>query len=353
MMPPASSALGIGRRTGACTGAGAERAVGLGLGLLADAVLGDPRRWHPVAGVGQLAAGIERAIYAPRRISGALHLAAVALPLTAGALLAYRLIPQRAGRIVLCGALTWAALGARSLQGEAAALGSQLSSGDVDGARERIPNLVGRDPATLDAPGMARAAIESVAENTADAAVGPLFWGALTGPAGVVGYRVVNTLDAMVGHHSSRYERFGYAAARLDDLVGLVPARLTAALAALLAARVGGDRGEAWRVWRRDAASHPSPNAGPCEASFAGALGIRLGGPTAYPYGLSARPWHGDGPDPAPADVQRAVRLSREITYTAALLCSVAALGLGPLAGRHPTPRGRRAERRARSGRRP
>ena len=136
--------------------------------------------------------------------------------------------------------------------------------------------------------------------------VGPLVWGAIAGAPGVVAYRIVNTLDAMVGHHSERYERFGYAAARIDDLAGLLPARLTAALAALLAPVVDGSTAGSWRAWRRDAAEHPSPNAGPCEAAFAGALGIRLGGPTVYPYGLSARPWQGDGRDPDAADVVRA-----------------------------------------------
>jgi adenosylcobinamide-phosphate synthase len=281
-----------------------------------------------------LAAGVERAVYAPRRSSGALHLAAVALPLTAGAAVADRLVPQRTGRIVLGGVLVWAAVGARSLQREAAVLGAQLSAGNLDEARRRLPHLVGRDPATLDASGMARAAIESVAENTADAAVAPLLWGALFGPAGVVAHRVVNTLDAMVGHHSARYERFGYAAARLDDLAGLLPARLTAVLAALLAGRVGGERKQAWRIWRRDASAHPSPNAGPCEAAFAGALGVRLGGPTVYPYGLSARPWLGDGRDPGAADVHRAVALSGDITYAAALLCALVAFASRPIASR-------------------
>jgi adenosylcobinamide-phosphate synthase len=192
-----------------------------------------------------------------------------------------------------------------------------------------MPNLVGRDPQTLDATGMARAAIESVAENTSDAAVGPLVWAALAGPAGVVAYRIVNTLDAMVGHHSERYERFGYAAARTDDLAGLLPARLTAVLAVLLAPFVAGSTAGAWRAWRRNAAAHPSPNAGPCEAAFAGTLGVRLGGPTVYPYGLSDRPWQGDGRDPVAADVVRAARLSRDVTLAAALVCAVAALASG------------------------
>jgi adenosylcobinamide-phosphate synthase len=164
--------------------------------------------------------------------------------------------------------------------------------------------------------------------------VGPLLWGALAGTPGVVGYRIVNTLDAMVGHHSERYERFGFAAARLDDLAGLLPARLTAGLGVMLAGRIGGTPAAARLAWRRDAAAHPSPNAGPCEAAFAGALGVRLGGPTVYPYGLSKRPWQGDGRDPDAADVVRAANLSRDVTLAAAVLCAAVALMLDALLGR-------------------
>jgi adenosylcobinamide-phosphate synthase len=301
--------------------AGLERAAGLGLGLLADSVLADPPRFHPVAGVGQFATRLERSVYQPQRRRGLLHLVGVTAPLTLAGLMTDRSLRKPWRRLLLTGALTWAAVGGRSLRREADALADLLAAGDLDAARGRISNLVGRDPLLLDGPAMARAAIESVAENTADAAVGPLVWGAAFGPAGVVAYRIVNTLDAMVGHHSERYERFGFPAARLDDLAGLLPARLTAGLAVVLAPMVGGSRRDSWRIWRRDASAHPSPNAGPCEAAFAGALGIRLGGPTVYPYGVSARPWHGDGPDPTPADVRRAARLSRDVTLAAGLLC--------------------------------
>jgi adenosylcobinamide-phosphate synthase len=240
--------------------------------------------------------------------------------------------------VLLTGALTWAALGGRSLRREADLLADRLEADDLAGARERIPHLAGRDPSRLDGPGMARAAIESVAENTADAAVGPLVWGAVAGPAGVVAYRIINTLDAMVGHHSERYERFGFPAARLDDLAGLLPARLAAALTVFLAPRVGGSPRGAWHVWRRDATSHPSPNAGPCEAAFAGALGVRLGGPTIYPYGTSLRPWLGDGPDPTPADVRRAARLSHDVTLAAGVACvTLAALASCGRGARQPS----------------
>jgi adenosylcobinamide-phosphate synthase len=318
------------RTSGWLTSPGAQRAAGIGLGLVADSVLADPGRWHPVAGVGRLATRLEGELYQPRRARGGLHLSLVTLPLTAAAAVVQRRLPG-AGRLVLLASVSWAAIGARSLRREARRLGEHLDAGDLDGAREVIPNLVGRDPALLDAPGMARAAIESVAENTSDAVVGPLLWGAVAGPPGVVGYRIVNTLDAMVGHHSERYERFGYAAARADDAAGLLPARLTAGLAVALAGLVGGSSSSAWQAWRRGASGHPSPNAGPCEAAFAGALGVRLGGPTVYPYGLSERPWQGNGRDPDGADVARAARLSRAVTVAAAVVCAGFALLLDAL----------------------
>jgi adenosylcobinamide-phosphate synthase len=322
------------RTAGWLASPGAQRAAGIGLGLAADSVLADPARWHPVAGVGQLASHLEEALYQPRRTRGGLHLALVTLPLTAAAAILQRRLSRPVARLTLLASVSWAAIGARSLRREAERLSERLAAGDVTGARALMPNLVGRDPALLEEAGMARAAIESVAENTSDAVVGPLLWGVLAGAPGVVGYRIVNTLDAMVGHHSERYERFGFAAARLDDLAGLLPARLTAALTVALAPAVAGSAADARQAWRRDAAAHPSPNAGPCEAAFAGALGVRLGGPTVYPYGLSPRPWQGDGRDPDAADVVRAVRLSRDVTIAAAAVCAALAFALDALLAR-------------------
>ncbi len=167
--------------------------------------------------------------------------------------------------------------------------------------------------------------MESVAENTCDAVVAPLLWGAAAGVGGLLGYRAVNTLDAMVGHHTMRYERFGWAAARLDDVANLVPARLTAALAVALAPAVGGSRRRALRTVRRDGAAHPSPNAGRCEAAFAGALGVSLGGTNVYQGLAERRGTLGDGPPPGPADIDRAIRLSRLITAAAAVLAAAVA----------------------------
>jgi adenosylcobinamide-phosphate synthase len=168
--------------------------------------------------------------------------------------------------------------------------------------------------------------VESLAENTSDAQVAPLLWAAVGGVPGVLVYRGANTLDAMIGHKSPRYLRFGWAAARFDDLLNYVPARVTGVLVAACAPVVGGSPAAALRAWRRDAARHPSPNAGVVEASFAGALGVRLGGPTQYAHQLEIRPTLGDGHIPEVADVARAVRLSRAVQAAAAVVAVLGAL---------------------------
>jgi adenosylcobinamide-phosphate synthase len=160
--------------------------------------------------------------------------------------------------------------------------------------------------------------VESVAENTSDAQVAPLWWGALAGVPGLLVYRGANTLDAMIGHRSPRYDRFGWAAARFDDVANYLPARATGVMVAVCAPAVGGSTRESLAVWRRDASRHPSPNAGVVEAAFAGALGVRLGGPTQYPHRLEIRPMLGDGHSPESADVTRSVRLSRAVQAAAA-----------------------------------
>ena len=200
-----------------------------------------------------------------------------------------------------------------------------------------LPALCGRDPGQLDAAGLARAAVESVAENTSDAVVAPLLWGAVFGLPGLLGYRAVNTLDAMIGHHSPRYERFGWAAARLDDAANLIPARVTGFLAAALAPAVGGHPGQALRTLRRDGAHHPSPNAGRCEAAFAGALGVRLGGRNSYQGRAEQRGLLGDGAPPTAPDITRAVRLSRLVSSAALLMAAVITHGVHAMHGRRST----------------
>jgi adenosylcobinamide-phosphate synthase len=294
------------------------------LGTIVDELVGDPVRAHPVAGFGCFATALERRLYADSRWAGTGFALAALSPVIAGG----RLIDHRTRRRpIVNGLLTavaiWVSLGGRSLRAAGVAMADALAlepGSAAPCARLVLPTLCGRDPAALDAAGLTRATVESLAENTSDAIVGPLVWAAIAGLPGVLGYRAVNTLDAMVGHRSARYARFGTGAARLDDLANLVGARLTAALAVLLAPTVQGSRREAWSSWRWDAGAHPSPNAGPCEAAFAGALGVQLGGQTHYATHSEARPTLGRGRAPGAADIGRAVRLSRHIQWTAVAL---------------------------------
>ncbi|MEU2284389.1 cobalamin biosynthesis protein [Streptomyces sp. NPDC013178] len=293
---------------------GADRvhAYGAAVGLLGDLLLGDPRRGHPVALFGRAAAGVERALWRDHRGWGALHTAVCAGGAVALGAVASRAVRRSpAASVALTAASTWAVVGGTSLVREARAIGRALEAGDVEAARARLPHLCGRDPQALDADGIARAVVESVAENTSDAVVGALVWGGLAGVPGLLGFRAVNTLDAMVGHRSPRHLRYGWASARLDDVAGWPGARLTAVLAAV----AGDDPRGAVRAWRDDARKHPSPNAGPVEASFAGALGVRLGGTLSYGGRVEHRPvLNGAAGRPVvPHDIERAARLSRRV----------------------------------------
>ena len=301
-------------------------AAGLLLGAALDAVLADPRRGHPVAAFGAAASRAEAALWADRRGRGITMVAVCLAPVAAAGLAGQLASAHRpSARVAVTGLATWAVLGGTSLAREAQAIGGLLDHGDLPAARRRLPALCGRDPDRLDAAGLARAAVESVAENTSDAVVAPLLWGAVFGLPGLLGYRAVNTLDAMIGHHSPRYERFGWAAARLDDAANLIPARVTGLLAAGLAPAVGGSPRHALRMLRRDGGQHPSPNAGRCEAAFAGSLGVQLGGQNVYHGRTEQRGLLGDGGPPDAADLARAVRLSRLVGAAAAALAAVIA----------------------------
>ncbi|WP_326696837.1 cobalamin biosynthesis protein [Streptomyces sp. NBC_01754] len=314
-------------------------AYGAAAGLIGDLLLGDPRRGHPVAAFGRAAAGVEDRLWRDHRGWGALHTLLCAGGAAGGAALAARAVRGRpAAAVALTAAATWSVVGGTSLGREARAVGDALAAGDVGLARERLPHLCGRDPHSLDAPAIARAVVESVAENTSDAVVGALVWGAVGGVPGLVGFRAVNTLDAMVGHRSARHRRYGWASARLDDLAGWPGARLTAALAVA----AGGRPAAAVRAWRADAGRHPSPNAGPVEASFAGALGVRLGGTLTYGGRVEHRPvLNGEtGREVRVADIERAVRLSRRVGVLALGVCVAGRLAWGR-AGRAVVRRGR------------
>jgi adenosylcobinamide-phosphate synthase len=308
-------------------------AAALLLGAGADLVLGDPARGHPVAGFGSLVLRAERRWYEPTRLRGALLTAGAVGATTALVAASDRALRGHpALRTVAGSAVVWSTLGGASLWRVGSELAGLLELGDIQAARELLPSLAGRDPSALSGSDLARAGTESVAENTSDAIIGALLYGALLGPAGAAGFRAANTLDAMVGHHSARYENYGWASAKLDDALGFLPARLGAWLAVIAAPVVvdpsqpdpdrapglpddqAGNPANAAAVLRRDGHAHPSPNAGQMEAAFAGALGVQLGGPLHYGPRLEERPTLGDGREPDARALRDAVRLSRAVT---------------------------------------
>ncbi len=300
---------------------------GAAAGLLVDRLLGEPpAALHPLRGFGAAMAALERATWSDARGPGVAYAAAGAL---AGAAAGATLRSTTAA--------TALAVGGRALWEAARGVGEALEVGDLERARSLVPTLAGRDPSGLDASEVARAVVESVAENTVDAVVAPALWAALAGAPGALAYRAVNTLDAMVGHRSERYLHYGWASARLDDLAGWVPARLTAAL--VLAVRPGA-AGRLAVALRTQAPWHPSPNAGVAEAAFAAALGITLGGVNVYGSRAEERPPLGTGPRPAPSDIARAVRLSSDVSW--ALTGALAAAGAARrVSGRRLPARGR------------
>jgi adenosylcobinamide-phosphate synthase len=324
-------------------------------GLAADWLLGEPpAALHPVAAFGRAMTWLERHSYADSRGRG---MAYACTGVGAAAVMGWALAellegpgggrarprcvrpaatdraggcspsrPPRPGPslfVATCVA-TYVAVAGRALALAASEVARDLQAGDLEAARLGLPALVGRDPSGLDEVGMSRAVVESVAENTVDAVVAPAVWATLGGPAAALAYRAVNTLDAMVGHRTARYGRFGWASARADDLAGWVPARLTA----LLVAVVRPTRARSiWRAVRWQAAAHPSPNAGVAEAAFAAALQVRLGGVNVYAGRPERRPSLGSGRAPQVGDIPRAIRLSRHVTAALALACLA---GSGP-----------------------
>jgi adenosylcobinamide-phosphate synthase len=296
-----------------------NRALATAAAIVLDQTFGEPPiRPHPVAVLGHVLAGTERALYADRRAAGVVH-ALVGLALGVGA-----------GRVVRSTtAAAYVAMAGRALGQAAASVDAALAHGDLAGARALLPALVGRDPEHLDEAGVCRAVVESVAENTVDAVIAPALWAAVGGASGVLAHRAVNTMDAMIGHRTVRYTRYGWAAARLDDVAAWVPARMAAALVAAVRPQAAT---QVLATVRRDAPAHPSPNAGAVQAAFAAALGVRLGGPSTYGGRVEVRPMLGDGRPPARVDIRRAVRLSDDMSR--ALAGGLAALGLLRVGGR-------------------
>ncbi|MDO4909707.1 MAG: adenosylcobinamide-phosphate synthase CbiB [Corynebacterium sp.] len=279
------------------------RSLPLLAGLLVDALIPDPTRHHPVAYFGRYASWLEKKLYAPNKTRGAIYLLTAVVPPTLLTFLASKKAPKTSLILSL-----WASLGGHMLCRIGSNVDEALAKGDIDGARQWVPWLCSRDPQYLDEPGIIRATIESIAENTCDAASAPLFWAAVAGAPGVIAHRAVNTLDAMVGYKNERYQDFGFAAAKADDVMAYVPARLTALTHMFLHP---GRAKPAWKAWRTQATKHPSPNAGPVEATAAAALGISLGGPTRYAHGTENRPQMGSGPAPTRKDIGRAITQSR------------------------------------------
>ena len=302
-------------------------AVKMAAGLLADRVFGEARRFHPLVGFGRWAGWVEqvcRQLFfgtseTGMRLAGLLAWALAVLPWVALALWLRALHPQ--AHWVVDSALLYFTLGGRSLAEHAQAVATPLAAGELDAARERVGWIVSRDTHALDTEGVARAATESVLENGNDAVFGALLWFVLGGGAGVVLFRLANTLDAMWGYRTPRHLHFGWAAARIDDLLGWLPARLTALTYALL-----GHTRRALACWRAQAPAWDSPNAGPVMAAGAGALGVRLGGAAIYHGREEHRPALGEGRG---ADVD-AIRAAVALVRRGALLWLglTAALGL-------------------------
>lgn len=296
-----------------------------------DGVLGWPgslytRIGHPVTWLGRLIAALDTHWNSDddppwmRRVGG---LAAALLVIglaSALALMVQLVIGPGWRQMLLVGILAWPFVALRSLYQHVAAVARELRSGDVAAARQAVSMIVGRDPAKLDERGIARAAIESLAENTSDGVVAPIFWGVLFGVPGIVGYKAVNTLDSMIGHRDKRHGAFGWAAARIDDVANLLPARLTALLFALISPRPA----NALACVVRDARHHRSINAGWPEAAVAGGLGVRLCGPRVYHGALADEPWlNGSARDPAGDDLVSALKI-----YVRAMVCCAGLLGV-------------------------
>lgn len=281
------------------------------LALLLDRLLGEPRRWHPLVGFGRIVTAVEktwntqpdrpaRSLFAG---SGALLL--VTLPILAVAVW-ISVVLSGLWLIVAQAVVLWLAISLRGLTEHGQAVAKPLQRGDLDTARYHVSRIVSRQASALDQQGVAAAATESMLENGADAVFASLFWLLIAGIPGVVLHRTVNTLDAMWGYRNPRFLYFGRAAARLDDILGWVPARLTALTYALL-----GKRTIALHCWRTQAPQWDSPNAGPVMAAGAGALNVRLGGPSPYPSGIKQRPILGGTRPASASSIEAAIGLVR------------------------------------------
>nr|WP_281497105.1 adenosylcobinamide-phosphate synthase CbiB [Ornithinimicrobium sp. F0845] len=288
-----------------------------------DRVLGEPPdAWHPVAWFGTAMQQVEQVLYADSRVRGVVHaVIGAGTGLLAGRVLTRMCdvapVPRPLGRAVATAVAVGVASSGRMLRTTSHDIEQLLLAEDLEDARVRVTWLVGRDPSGLDESGVASAVVESLAENTVDAVVAPVFWALVAGAPGVLAHRAVNTMDAMVGHRSERYELYGWAAARLDDAMAWVPARIMAAVVAVVSALtpdLAAARTVA-QVVRRDAPAHPSPNAGVAESAVAAALGVQLGGALRYGRRVEDRPLLGDGPRPTAHSISRARHLVATVEW--------------------------------------
>ncbi|HEY0230331.1 MAG TPA: adenosylcobinamide-phosphate synthase CbiB [Dokdonella sp.] len=293
------------------------------LAVALDAWLGEPRRAHPLVAFGRLAVWMEKRLYRDRRMAGVLAWSFAVLPIVAIVWLGVHVAASVSPWMVpaVGSVLLYLTIGLRSLGEHALPVAAALRAGNLDAARTAVALMVSRDTALLDADRIAAAATESVLENGNDAVFGALFWFVVLGAPGAVLYRLANTLDAMWGYRTPRYEHFGWAAARIDDVLNYVPARLTALTYALL-----GNGRRALRCWRRQAPRWDSPNAGPVMAAGAGALGVRLGGAAPYHGVWEERPDLGEGAATSASSIERALRLVRCGTALWLLLAVLAAI---------------------------
>ncbi|MCM2359801.1 MAG: adenosylcobinamide-phosphate synthase CbiB [Geobacteraceae bacterium] len=284
--------------------------------VLLDLLLGDPR-WlpHPVVWIGRLITALEKMLrrLVPNERAGGVLLLVLTVAMTSGLALAvlkgaYAVSPYAGFAVAVV--LAYTTLAARSLHGESQLVADALTRGDTAEARRYLSCIVGRDTEGLDEAEIWRATVETVAENSSDGVIAPLFYLMLGGPVLALAYKAVNTLDSMVGYRNERYLRFGWASARFDDLANWLPARLTGFLMVLAAPLLGLSASEAWRVMRRDGRNHSSPNSGIPEAAAAGALRVRLGGTNRYFGKPVAKPTIGDALRPLSWEAYRgAVRL--------------------------------------------
>ncbi|SDY52223.1 adenosylcobinamide-phosphate synthase CbiB [Nitrosomonas sp. Nm33] len=282
--------------------------------LLVDAWLGEPRRFHPLAGFGKLAELTERYLYADARLHGSLAVLLLVVPLVL-LMMWINFIPWHfaVDAFVLYLAIGWNSLGTHASRVKHALLADNLVV-----ARQQVGLLVSRDTAELDHVGVTQATIESVLENGNDAIFGAIFWFVVAGAPGTIAYRLINTLDAMWGYRNARYNHFGWAAARLDDCLNFIPARLTALSYALT-----GEMRHALVCWRTQGTIWKSPNAGPVMAAGAGSLSLSLGGPARYHGKLEARPLLGLGRVPEIRDIDRAlVLIKRALILWLIIICT-------------------------------